>query len=72
LGFFAPAATPPAALARYRQLVTDAMKKDSVRATVTQQGMAVDVKEAGPFAVFLQQDIARWADVIRSARVTMD
>ncbi len=72
LGFFAPAATPPAALARYRQLVTEAMKKDSVRATVTQQGMAVDVKEAGPFAVFLQQDIARWADVIRSARVTMD
>ena len=48
------------------------MKRSSVRATVTQQGMAVDVKEAGPFAVFLQQDIARWAEVIRSARVTMD
>jgi hypothetical protein len=34
--------------------------------------MAVDVKEAGPFAVFLQQDITRWAEVIRSARVTLD
>jgi len=72
LGFFAPAATPPAALARYRQLVVEAMKKDSVRATVSQQGMAVDIKEAAAFATFLQQDIARWSEVIRSARVTME
>jgi len=45
------------------------MKKDSVRATFMQQGMAVNVKDAPEFAAFLQEDIKRWAEVIRVANV---
>lgn len=69
LGMFAPAGVPEAGLARYRQLVLDAMKKDSVRATFFQQGMAVNVKNDKEFAAFLQEDIKRWADVIKIADV---
>jgi tripartite-type tricarboxylate transporter receptor subunit TctC len=72
LGFFAPAGIPPAALARYRQGVLDAMKKDSVRTVITQAGMAVDVKDGPALAAFLQQDIARWAEVIRIAKLKLD
>ena len=72
LGFLAPAATPPAALARYRQLIAAAMQKESVRSTIARAGMAIDVKDAPEFASFLQQDIQRWAGVIRSANVRLD
>jgi tripartite-type tricarboxylate transporter receptor subunit TctC len=69
LGIFAPAGMPEAALTRYRQLVLEAMKKDSVRATFMSQGMAVNVKDAKAFAAFLQDDIKRWAEVIKIADV---
>jgi len=72
LGFLAPAATPVAALARYRQLIAAAMQKEAVRATITKAGMAIDIKDAPEFAGFLQQDIQRWAGVIRSANVKLD
>jgi len=72
LGFLAPAATPAVALARYRQLIAAAMQKEAVRATITKAGMAIDIKDAPEFAGFLQQDIQRWAGVIRSANVKLD
>ncbi len=72
LAIFAPSATPAPALARYRQLVLDAMKKESVRETFTKQGMAVNVRDANNFATFLQQDIKRWAEVIRIANVKVE
>lgn len=69
LGIFAPAAVPTPALARYRALVLEAMKKDSVRETFFKQGMAPNVKNDKEFAAFLQEDIKRWADVIKTANV---
>lgn len=72
LGFLAPAATPVAALTRYRQLIAAAMQKEAVRSTITKAGMAIDLKDAPDFAAFLQQDIQRWAGVIRSANVRLD
>lgn len=69
LAIFAPAATPAAALARYRGLVLEAMKKESVRETFTKQGMTVNVRDADNFAKFQQEDIKRWAEVIRVANV---
>ncbi|MBS4045445.1 MAG: tripartite tricarboxylate transporter substrate binding protein [Alphaproteobacteria bacterium] len=69
LGIFAPAAVPEAALARYRALVLDAMKKDAVRETFFKQGMAPNVKNHTEFAAFLQDDIKRWAEVIKTANV---
>ncbi len=69
LGIFAPAAVPAAGLARYRALVLDVMKKDSVRETFFKQGMAPNVKNDKEFAAFLEQDIKRWAEVIKTANV---
>jgi hypothetical protein len=34
--------------------------------------MAVDVKDGPALAAFLQQDIARWAEVIRIAKLKLD
>lgn len=69
LGFFAPAATPPDALKRLRDLTMKAMQNAELRAAIQQQGMAVNVREPAAFATFLQEDIRRWAEVIRRADV---
>jgi tripartite-type tricarboxylate transporter receptor subunit TctC len=69
LGFFAPAGVPEAGLKRYRELVLDVMKSEEVRATFFKQGMAPNVKNDKDFAAFLQDDIKRWADVIKTADV---
>jgi tripartite-type tricarboxylate transporter receptor subunit TctC len=69
LGLFAPAATPDPALDRIRGLVLDAMKKETVRAAIVTAGMAVNVREHAAMSTFLQEDIRRWAEVIRTANV---
>jgi len=69
LGFFAPAATPPEALKRLRELTLKAMQNPELRAAIQQQGMAVNVREPAAFATFLQADIRQWAEVIRTANV---
>ncbi len=45
------------------------MKKDAVRETFFKQGMAPNVKSDKEFAAFLEQDIKRWAEVIKTANV---
>lgn len=69
LGILAPIGVPGPLLDRYRQLVLEVMKKDEVRQTFINQGMAVNVRDAKAFAAFLQEDIKRWAEVIKTANV---
>jgi tripartite-type tricarboxylate transporter receptor subunit TctC len=66
---FAPAAVPAAALARLRELTLAAMARDPVRARTTEVGMTVNVRDAMAMGIFLKEDIARWAEVIRVADV---
>ena len=69
LAIFAPIKTPAPAVARYRELVLKVMQQQSVRDTFTKQGMTVNVRDAANFAKFLDEDIKRWAEVIRVANV---
>ncbi|WP_270935582.1 Bug family tripartite tricarboxylate transporter substrate binding protein [Falsiroseomonas oryzae] len=69
LALFAPAGVPAPALARYRELVGQAMRKPEVIAETTRLGMAPNLREAAPFAAFLAEDVRRWAEVIRTANV---
>ena len=66
---FAPAATPAPALARLRELTLAAMDREAVRARTTEVGMTVHARPAETMASFLREDIARWAEVIRTANV---
>jgi tripartite-type tricarboxylate transporter receptor subunit TctC len=66
---FAPAAVPAPALGRLRALALDAIAREPVRAQVTQVGMTVNVRDAAVMGAFLQEDIRRWAEVIRVAQV---
>jgi len=66
---FAPAAIPAPALARLRELTLAAMAREPVRARTTEVGMTVHTRSAEDMASFLREDIARWAEVIRTANV---
>ncbi|MBB5694481.1 Bug family tripartite tricarboxylate transporter substrate binding protein [Muricoccus pecuniae] len=68
-GLFAPAAVPPPALARLRELALAAMAREPVRARTTEVGMTVNLRDAETMGAFLRQDIERWAEVIRVAKV---
>ncbi len=69
LGLLAPAGVPDAALARYRALAAAAMRKESVRAEAIRLGMAPNPRIGDDFARFLDEDIRRWAEVVRAANV---
>lgn len=68
-GLFAPAAVPAPALARLRELALAAMAREPVRARTTEVGMTVNLRDAEAMGAFLRQDIERWAEVIRVAKV---
>ena len=58
-----------ACLARLRELTLAAMDREAVRARTTEVGMTVHARPAEAMASFLREDIARWAEVIRTANV---
>ena len=66
---FAPAAVPPPALARLREVTLAAIAREPVRARTTEVGMTVNIRPAAEMTAFLREDIARWAEVIRTANV---
>jgi len=68
-GLFAPAATPAPALARLRELALAAMAREPVRTRIAEVGLTVNVRDAAALAAFLNEDIARWAGIIRTADV---
>ncbi len=66
---FAPAATPAPALARLRDLAAAAMTRGPVREAATRAGMTVNVRGADALGRFVDEDIRRWQEVIRTANV---
>ena len=60
---------PAPALARLRELALAAMAREPVRARTTEVGMTVNLRNAEAMGAFLGQDIERWAEVIRVAKV---
>jgi tripartite-type tricarboxylate transporter receptor subunit TctC len=71
-GLFAPSGVPAPALARLRELTLAAIAREPVRARTTEVGMTVNLRNAEAMSAFLKEDIARWAEVIRTANVKPD
>jgi len=70
LGIFAPAATPPAVLARLRAEIDKALGNSEVRAALEQSGMTpAAVGTRAQFAAYLKQDLEKWSGVVKSAKI---
>ncbi|AWQ03802.1 Bug family tripartite tricarboxylate transporter substrate binding protein [Bordetella bronchiseptica] len=69
---FAPAGTPPAVLARVSAVTINAFKDPGVVEKIAATGFVPEVSDGAAFKAFLEQDMQRWADVIKAANVKLD
>jgi tripartite-type tricarboxylate transporter receptor subunit TctC len=71
-GVFAPAGTPPAALARLQAEIAKAMASPVIRDSFAQQGFLVESTPPDEFAAFVAREVAKWAEVVRAGNVRVD
>ena len=68
----APAGTPDAVVAKLGAEIVKILASPEIEERARTQGFRVDARAAERFAPFLDDEIARWGQVIRSARITPD
>ena len=68
-GIFAPAGTPPEIVAKLNAAVNDALQSPDMKASMGKLGL--DAKTGSPqdFALFIAEEIPRWADIVKSVGV---
>jgi tripartite-type tricarboxylate transporter receptor subunit TctC len=71
-GLFAPADTPPDAIAKLNAEVVAGLRDADVRARLAAQGIEVVAGTPEAFALTLQREIAKWAKVIRDSGAKPD
>lgn len=72
IGLWAPAATPPAVLAKLSQAVMAALAKPDARDAATKLGIAVNVRDPAAFDRFVQDEIRKWGEVVKAANVKIE
>lgn len=72
LGVLAPKATPPAVVARLNEAITKITGQAEVREAWARQGATALTMSPQAFDRYIQDDIAKWAQVIRTAKITAD
>jgi tripartite-type tricarboxylate transporter receptor subunit TctC len=72
LGLLAPKGTPPAIVQRLNEGVTKVTGQPEIRQLWGRQGATPMVMSTAEFDRYIQDDIAKWARVIRSAHITAE
>lgn len=71
-GLFAPAGTPREVIARLNQEVVDAVKDPTVSEKLLQLGGEPMSSTPRAFDAFFRAEVAKWAQVVRSAKIKID
>ena len=71
-GLLVPAATPDAVVLRLNSEVNRALDAPVIKEAFAKGGIAAHAGSPDKFAAFIQSEIARYAQVIRQARITQD
>ena len=69
---YAPAATPPAVLARLRSASTAALAGPETMARLREQGIEQRTMRADEMAPFNRIEIAKWADLVKRSGAQVD
>lgn len=72
LGFFAPAKTPAATVARLSAAIGEAVKADEVTQSFLKFGNEVAYVAPAAFATLLREDIARWGPIVKASGFTAE
>jgi tripartite-type tricarboxylate transporter receptor subunit TctC len=68
-GFFAHAATPPAALARLEEAARRAIAAPAIQQRLREGGAIPIPTDAAGFGAYFREDVERWAALLRAGRV---
>lgn len=71
-GFFVPAGTPPAIVARLQELVQQALALPATKSGLEKLGLTPVGSSAAQFSGFVAAERARWAQVVKTNRITVD
>jgi tripartite-type tricarboxylate transporter receptor subunit TctC len=66
-GMVAPAATPPAILARLHQATVEALRDPSVREKLSSQGLTLVGDKPDEFTAYIRSEIDKWGKVAKAA-----
>ena len=73
IGLFAPAGVPPSVLAKVQQGARDALAAPDLRAKLEQQGVEIAPPTSPEqFSKLLQDDLARWARIVKDSGAAVD
>lgn len=70
-GMAAPARTPPAVIAKLNAATVKSLYLPDVRSKLTGEGSEIVANSPQQFTEFLRRDVARWANVIKTAGVKL-
>jgi tripartite-type tricarboxylate transporter receptor subunit TctC len=68
-GMVAPAATPPAVIARLNQIATEAMRSPDVIEKLASQGAILSPTSSDAFAAYIKSEIDKWGKVVQAAGI---
>jgi tripartite-type tricarboxylate transporter receptor subunit TctC len=68
-GFFAPAATPQAALDRLSREILASLAKPTVVAAITKLGFTITARDPAAFRPYHAQEMQTWAEIIKAANI---
>jgi tripartite-type tricarboxylate transporter receptor subunit TctC len=69
-GLHAPAGMPPAIIAKMHKAFTDALRSPAVESKLTEQGVVLRTSSPQEFAKFLENEVTRWAKVVKENKIT--
>jgi tripartite-type tricarboxylate transporter receptor subunit TctC len=72
VGMAAPAATPPAVIAKLEKALSEATAANDVRARLTQMGAVVTPLAATAFGDFIRADLKAWADFVAESKIKVE
>lgn len=68
-GLHAPAGTPPAIIAKMHKAFGDALRNPAVESKLTDQGVVIKATSPQEFAAFLENEVTRWAKVVKENNI---
>jgi tripartite-type tricarboxylate transporter receptor subunit TctC len=68
-GMLAPAKTPPDIIARMHQALTKALEVETVRQSLSEQGVIYRLSTPAELGRFIEAEIPRWAKVVKDNRI---
>src|SRR5580698_4686977 len=72
LGIGAPKGTPADVIAKLNKALNDTVAEPDVKARMSSLGDAVMPRSSADFGKLMEQDVAKWADVIHSANIKLE